>query len=138
MVSLAGLVVSLLLVGVVSGTPLRHVVQVLPACLAGVLVLLRISWSGFAAAPIFLLWFSLMAQIWLFLLGLPSMFGGHFSPAEIALTISIAGFALFGIFQMFRNKSPANWLVRLAAFLFFAALQVAAIWFSLRPAIAKR
>ena len=49
---LLGMVVSLLLVGLVSGTPIRHVIQVTPACVIAAAVWRGLTWSRAAALPI--------------------------------------------------------------------------------------
>ena len=50
---LAGLAIALLLVGVVSGTLLRHVVQILPLGLTAAILTRRPAWGAYAALPIF-------------------------------------------------------------------------------------
>ncbi len=137
-VSLLGVIVSLLLVGVVSGTPLRHVVQVTPVAIALVAVWRRNSWAIYGAIAVFLLWFTLMTFIWLFLLGIARIITGTFSPAEIALTISIGAFCLVGLASCLRTPLTSPWVSRIAAFIGFAALQVAGLWLSFQPYIARR
>src|SRR6266851_4721687 len=83
-------VLGLLAVGVVSHTLLRHSVQVIPVLVALLGVSLRTSWGRPAAVGAFSLWFLIMFLIWLFLLGLARIVTGHYTPAEIALTIVIA------------------------------------------------
>jgi hypothetical protein len=85
-VSLVGVIIGLLAVGVVSGTPVRHIIQTLPAALALALVMQRIPWSAYAALPIFVFWLLIMGAIWLFLFDLARIVTGHFSSAEVAAT----------------------------------------------------
>jgi hypothetical protein len=135
---LIGLIVGLLLVGFVSGTPLRHVVQVLPASLALFLLRRRPSWSPYAALPIFLFWFLIMGLIWLHLLGLAHIITGNFSHVEIILTIFIAIWSLAGLLSFFRSSSSATLAARILAFSIFLALQIAALWLSMQPYISRR
>ena len=83
LIGLLGVIVSLLLVGVVSGTPLRHVVQVTPPAIALVAVWRRNFWAIYGAVAVFLLWFTLMTFIWLFLLRIARLITGAFSPVEL-------------------------------------------------------
>lgn len=78
-IALTTVLVALLLVGLVSGTILRHVVQVGPLLAAVLAVTLRPGWSRFAAMPVFAFWLFIMALIWLYLLGLARVVTGQFS-----------------------------------------------------------
>jgi hypothetical protein len=86
---LATLVVALLCVGIVSHTFARHVVQVIPPVVALVIVLRGSNFGPAAAAPIFTFWLGVMANIWMFLLGIARIFTGTFTLIEIALTLVI-------------------------------------------------
>lgn len=134
---LGGLIVSLLLVGVVSTTPLRHFIQVVPAMIALGCVWRRIDWSGYAALPVFLVWLLIMSLIWLFLLGIAHIITGTFSTAERVLTITSGLSCVIGIGATFRVGSP-KWWRRVVAFVFFALLTIAAVWVSLQPSFAQR
>ena len=61
---------SLALVGVVSHTVLRHVIQVTPLGVALLLLVARSKVGVPAAAPLFAFWLLLMIAIWLFLTGI--------------------------------------------------------------------
>ncbi|HVM74978.1 MAG TPA: hypothetical protein VMT75_04995 [Candidatus Saccharimonadales bacterium] len=135
---LVGLIVSLLMVGFVSHTPIRHAIQVTPACLVAALTWRGASWSRFAALPVFLIWLLLMILIWLYLLGIAHVISGTFSGTEIPLTIAIGLAAIAGTVFVFRNKDSLTWAPRLIAFFFGAALQVAALWLSFQPGFARR
>lgn len=80
-----GVIFGLLLVGLVSRTPLRHVVQVLPACIE----LIGAPPARFVGALRrcyhFRVWPIIMTLIWLFLLGLTDVLHGDFSTAEVIL-----------------------------------------------------
>jgi hypothetical protein len=137
---LVALVVGLLLVGVVSGTPLRHVLQAAPA-----LALLAArsrsrarAWTSFAALAVFVFWLAIMSLIWLYLLGLAQIVSGHFTRVEIALTLVIGGAAAAGLVAALRVREPSSWPARGAAFLLAAGLQVGAMWLSLQPSFATR
>src|SRR5580765_3027262 len=68
--ALLATVAALVVVGFVSGTPVRHLIQILPALLALGFVALREPWAAFGALPIFCFWLLIMSLIWLYLLGL--------------------------------------------------------------------
>ncbi len=133
-VALLGLILGLLAVGVVSGTPVRHVIQSLPAALALALVIRRVPGAACAALPVFGVWLLIMVAIWLFLLGLARITTGHFSPTEIALTLVIGASCLVGLSQTFRTQPIASRMTRVAWAIAFTALQLAALWASLRSA----
>ena len=133
-VCLGGVVASLLLVGIVSATFVRHVIQVLPIVLALVAVAYQPRWGTYAAIPIFTLWLVLMVLIWLYLSGVQTFFTGTFSSAEVVLTVLIGLFSVFGIVTCAGSRVAAGVAGRAAAVITFAALQVGAMWVSfLRP-----
>jgi len=134
---LLGVILGLILVGLVSHTPLRHLIQVSPAVLALVLVSRQVTWARFAAMPIVIFWLLIMFGIWLFLLGLANVITGTYSPMEIGLTVVIGLSCLVGLVASCRPSGGAAWGSGLLAFLGFAALQVAAMWVSLRPAFSN-
>jgi hypothetical protein len=134
---LAGLIVSLILVGVVSGTPVRHLIQVLPGSLALVMVARRAPGAGYAALSVFLFWLFIMVLIWLWLLGLASIVNGTFSRPEVVLTFTIGISCLWGLVACVRAPSAASHLIRVLMAMLFAALQIGAMWMSLRPAFAR-
>jgi hypothetical protein len=130
--------VALLLVGLVSGTIIRHAVQVLPVLVASLAVVVRPAWSRFAAIPVFAFWLFIMLLIWLYLLGLASVVSGQFTPAEVGLTVVIGLACVVGLAASARKTTRSNWWAGVAAFLIFGALQVGAMWLSLQPALASR
>jgi hypothetical protein len=130
--------VSLLLVGAVSGTVIRHVIQIVPVVVAALLGARRSPLAPWAALPLFVFWLFIMTLIWLFLLGVSSLVTGHFSPAEIVLTVAIGIASLVGAIAVIRTRSETTWGARVAVFVLFAALQIAAMWTSMRPAVATR
>lgn len=136
--ALLTVLVALLLVGLVSGTMIRHAVQVLPVLVASLVVVLRPAWSRFAAIPVFAFWLFIMLLIWLYLLGLASVVTGQFTPAEVGLTVVIGLACVVGLGASARKSTRSNWWAAVAAFLMFGALQVGAMWLSLRPVFAGR
>jgi len=135
---LATVMAALLVVGVVSSTMLRHVVQVAPIVLALGLLWRRSEWGVPAAAPLFAFWLLVMGAIWLFLLGLARIVSGTFTPTEIALTILIAGAAAWGLVASSRCGTAVPMALRVVAIASFALLQLGALWLSTRPFIAGR
>jgi hypothetical protein len=131
-------VVALLLVGLVSGTIWRHVVQVLPVFVAGLVAMRRPGWSRFAAMPVFVFWLFIMLLIWLYLLGLANVITGKFTPPEVVLTAVVGIACVVGLGASVRRSAPSRWWTGLAAFVVFGALQVGAMWLSLQPALATR
>ena len=135
---LIGVMVALLVAGVVSHTPLRHLVQITPAVLVLGARLRRAEWSAMAALPIFLFWLFIMALIWLYLLGLAHVIKGHFSLAEIICTGVIGACSALGIVGSLREQSAQSLVSRLLIFAAFASLQVGAIWMSMGGALGNR
>jgi hypothetical protein len=137
-VCLTGLILSLLLIGVVSATPLRHLVQAIPVIVALGLVWRGIGWSPYAALPLFLFWLLLISLIWLFIFGLANVITGTFSLPERILTVAIILSCVLGIGAALRASPVSGWKIRSLAFLAFALLAVAAMWASLHPLFARR
>jgi hypothetical protein len=137
MVCLAGVLVGLLLVGAISGTVVRHIIQVTPI----LLVLLLAIWSPrllvYFALPIFTIWILLMLLIWLYLLGIATFFSGSFSMTEIVLTLLVGGSAVAGIVECLRSR-PVPISQRIVGFIAFAIVQVVALWVSFTAGIANR
>lgn len=138
LLALSGVVLGLLAVGIVSGTPLRHTVQVLPAVLAMIAVWRERPWAAPAAAPIFAFWLTIMVFIWLFLLGIAKILRGHFTRAEIVLTVVIGIACIAGIAACARPWRSAGSLQRMLAFFLSFALQIAAMWLSTRQGLSSR
>lgn len=131
--SLAILTLSLLCVGIVSRTFMRHIIQVIPPIMALWLVARGSALGASAAAPILTFWLGVVVNIWMFLLGLARIFTGTFTPVEVALTIAIAvacGFALVGIV---RSGSGASARTRIVTALAFGTAQFAAMIASFQP-----
>ena len=136
---LGTLVLALLLVGAVSGTLIRHLIQVLPAT---ILVVIVLAWKPpawpYAALAIHLFWLTIMLLIWLYLAGVARVVSGHFSASEVALTVVIGITTIGGSVLATVRTHLAPWSTRVAAFLTAAAIQIAAMWVSLQPGLATR
>ena len=137
-ICLIGLAVALLLVGVVSGTFLRHVVQILPIVFVLIILQGRPAWGAYAAVPIFIFWVGIVILIWLFLLGLSQIANGHYTAIEIVLTFVMAACSVAGVVKSLSLGRPLSVFGRVGAFTLFAALQVAAMWVSFLRPIANR
>ncbi len=124
---LAAVSVALLLVGVVSNTLLRHVIQISPLALALVVTARRSSFGATMALPLFTFWLFVMGGIWLFLLGIAPVFTGQFSSAEVILTVVIGLASIGGLVVVLRQGTALSLATRLGAVLVFAILQPVAM-----------
>jgi len=135
---LIGLALALLLVGVVSGTVLRHVIQVVPIVVAAGVLVRRPAWGAYAALPIFLFWTFIAVMIWLFLLGLSRVANGHYTGIEVISTFLMAGFSALGAIRSIALGRPLFISGRVVTVAVFAVVQVAAMWVSFLRPIANR
>ena len=136
--AILALILSLLLVGVVSGTLLRHVVQVIPAVFAGILLRLRPAWGRAAAVPIFTFWLVIMGVIWLTLLHIAPLVKGHFTTVEVCLTVAIGVASIAGAAGALRSSPRLAWYQFAVAFILFAGIQFGFMLLSFKPQIANR
>ena len=136
--ALAGMIVSLYLVGLVSHTLIRHVIQTAPLVVAIVLAQRVPRVAGAASAPLFAFWLAIVVLIWLFLLGIARIVSGHYTVAERVLTATIALSAVIGFANIARRAPAASLAARTAVLVLFAALQWGAFVLSLQPAFAHR
>jgi hypothetical protein len=135
---LIGLAITLLVVGVVSGTVLRHFVQILPIIVVLAMLARRPEWGAYAAVPIFFFWIFIVVLIWLFLLGLSRIANGHYTPIEILSTFLMAGCSVAGVARAIPLGKALRPIGRALAVALFGVLQVAAMWVSFLRAIANR
>lgn len=135
---LIGLAIALLFVGVVSGTFLRHIVQILPITIAAGVLSRRSDWGAYAAVPLFLFWLFIVVMIWLFLLGLSRVANGHYTAIEVIATFFMAGFAGAGVVKSIPLGRPVPIIGRVFTVILFAIVQVAAMWVSFLKPIANR
>ena len=129
--------VSLLLVGVVSGTMLRHAVQIAPALVAAALAWRKPRWGAAAALPVFATWIVIPVLIWMFLLGIARFVTGTFTPVEIFLTLVMAAASLAGAIAAVRLLRGASLALSAALFVTFAGLQLEAMSISSRSSISR-
>lgn len=94
---LAGVCIALIVVGLVSNTLVRHLIQIAPVVMILTAVLTRRKWAVFAAFPLFIFWLLIMVFIWLYLLKIATITRGHFTVPEILLTIVIGICCVYGI-----------------------------------------
>ena len=81
-VCLLGVIASLVVIGILSATPISHSIQVSPLVIVFILVMLGKSWSNYAALPLFVFWLVIVMFIWLYLLGVANIVSGTFSRAD--------------------------------------------------------
>jgi hypothetical protein len=137
-ICLTGVAISLLLVGVASGTFIRHIIQILPVVIALMMVLQRPSWGSYAAIAVFLFWFVIMSIIWLYLLNIAKIISGHFSTTEVVLTVLIGCFSFLGLIGSARLGTTTRFIERITAFILFARLQYGAMVLSFQRLFANR
>ena len=129
---LLGVILSILAVGLVSGTMVRHLVVVAPV----VLVLGVGRWNrdvaSWMAISIFVVWFAVTVTIWLHLIGLLEIVDETYSPAEVFLSFVIAAFSAVGIAKGLRLGGVLTLRGRMIAVLVGIALQTTFIGMSLR------
>ena len=133
------MICALLVVGLVSHTLLRHVVQTSPLWIAVVLSARESPSSRWAALPCFVVWLALMTVVWLYLLGWIHPFSGTFTRSEIALTVVVGAAALVGIREVAATISPGVGARRaLAVVAVVGCLQLVMLRLSFLPALAHR
>lgn len=135
---LIGLALALLLVGVVSGTLLRHIVQIVPIMVALGILARRPSWGAYAALPIFAFWTLVAVLIWLFLMGLSRIANGHYTPIEVVSTVVMAACSIAGAIKCIQLGRPLRAAGRISMVLLFSAMQFVAMWISFLKSIANR
>jgi hypothetical protein len=117
----------------VSHTVVRHVVQIVPPALVLVLVGRQSPYGTVAAIPILTFWLAIMANIWMFLLGIARIFSGTFTFPEIVLTVIIAIACAWGLAIAFRAGSLVTVGRRITIAAVFGLLQLAALVLSFLP-----
>jgi hypothetical protein len=96
-ICLAGVCIALIVVGLVSNTLARHVIQIVPVVMVLAAALTKREWVVFAALPLFIFWLLIMLFIWLYLLKIATITRGHFTIPEILLTVVIGICCVYGI-----------------------------------------
>jgi hypothetical protein len=133
--SIMGVAISLLIIGIVSNTPIRHIIQLTPLII--VFLLAKKTWSRYAALAVLFFWFFIMSLIWLFLSGLSNIASGTYSAIEIILTFTIGVSCIIGIISSFYIRSTSKKIINLTAFVAFLILQIAMMWISFQGYIAN-
>lgn len=131
------LILSLYVVGIVSHGIIRHFVQTAPVWAVVWLGFRRSPWTKWAALSPLVLWFLLMGNVWLLLLGLPHLLSGTFTPIEIAMTITIGVAAVVGIATALRVRTAVPWASSAGVIMLMACLQVFALWVSFQRGISR-
>ena len=131
------LIVSLYIVGIESHGIIRHVVQTAPVWIAVWLGFQRSPWAKWTALSPMVLWFLLMANIWMTLLGLPHLLGGTFTPIEIVLTVTTAIGAAIGTVAALRMRTAVAWAKAVAVLVLMLGLQFVALWISFQRGVSK-
>ena len=134
---LAAIALSLLVVGIISGTLARHAVQIVPVVLALAILLGRPADGAYVAIPVFAFWTCIMALIWLYLLGVSDVAEGTYSTPEIMLTILVAGCSAWGVPSSLRAGRQLSLPRRIALILGGFVLQVAFMVVSLKSHFAN-
>ena len=98
----------------------------------------RPAWGVSAAATLLAFWFLVMGAIWLFLLGVARIVTGTFTTAEIALTVPIGVGSVLGLVATRRTGTSAPIGAQLGVVAAFAILQLAAMFLSMQPFVARR
>src|SRR5262249_8045927 len=101
------IIAGLQIVGVVSSTVIRHLIQTLPLWIVLWLGFRGSKWTRWAAFPVFAFWLALMAVAWGFLLGWTRIISGTFSPTEIAMTLVTGAAAGHRLVAAHRDPPPA-------------------------------
>ena len=135
---LAGVGAALLIVGFVSGTLIRHVVQIVPVVTALAVARERPAWGSHVAWPVLGWWLFMMVLIWLYLAGAPMFFEGDFTLTEIVLTGPIGLFCALGLLACMRIESTTSITDRLLAVAVFGAFRFAMMWVSFLPPFVNR
>lgn len=124
--------------GVVSHTLNIHIVQITPLVLALIVIRLEPESGVVAAASLFAFWFLVMGGIWLFLLGIGSIFTSTFSVTENVLTVIIGTAAVAGLVAASRPESTRSGGTRATTVVACGGAQAAALWFSCQPIVTGR
>ncbi|HTK96143.1 MAG TPA: hypothetical protein VL382_10960 [Terriglobales bacterium] len=130
-------IVSLYIVGLVTHGIIRHVVQTAPVWIAVWLGFQRSPWTKWTALAPLALWFLLMVNIWMFLLGLPHLLSGTFTPIEVVLTITTGVGALIGTVFAARVRTAVPWMKAVGTLVLMAGLQFLALWISFQRGVSR-
>ena len=126
--ALIGVAFSLLAVGLVGGTLLRQMIQVVPILLALRLMSRSPGYLGaYAAISISAFWMFIIVSVWLSVLGASDHVPGDYAPIQIVLSVLMALFAWVGFSRGRRVGRPLERHQKMATLAVFAILQIAAV-----------
>jgi hypothetical protein len=108
-----GIIVSLLCVSLISGTLIRHLIQIIPLIMLVIMSRQKNSWQPLAALSIFSFWLLIVFFIWLYLLGIAKIVQGHFTTGEIILTILIGICSIAGLINSIKTSTIKNNLAKI-------------------------
>ena len=121
---LAVIIVCLLVIGAVSGTIVRHIVQLIPIFAALCLALAGRKGAASAALPLFSFWFLIMVLVLLTATGIANVAPGTYSPTEIAMASLIWIACGLGGCRVLWMRSESSLGIRVGLFLSFGMLQI--------------
>lgn len=133
--SIFGVVISLLIIGIASHTPIRHIVQLTPLII--VVLFTKKEWMKYAAIAVLIFWLVIMCLIWLYLSGLSDIARGTYSLTEIIMTITIGISCVTGVISFFYIKSNSKISTNTWAFIAFLLLQIVVMWISFQGSISN-
>ncbi|HET6541555.1 MAG TPA: hypothetical protein VFG46_13795 [Chryseolinea sp.] len=118
-ISLIGVAILLLLVGIESGTVGRHLIQIIPIISVIPIVTGENEHGKAAAMGVLFFWLIIMVLIWLHVLNIAHALNGTFTTIEIILTVLIAAMSLLGIYKATGHGFRTSYLL---FFIFFTSL----------------
>ena len=134
---LIGIALSLVLAGLITGTLVRHLVQVLPILLALRLLSRSPGYLGaYATVSISGFWFVLVLLLWLYIAGVDGVPTGQYPRIVLVLSLIVGLFAWVGFTRGRRLGRPLEGRQRVATLAVFGVLQIVAVTLSfVGPAI---
>ncbi|MFQ5789718.1 MAG: hypothetical protein ACE5JI_04495 [Acidobacteriota bacterium] len=135
--SLVALAVVLLVIGVVSGTVLRHAIQAVPAWIAAAGIVLGKDWARRGASAVFHVWGMILLAIWLTLTGTLQIVPGRFSGTEVILSLIAGALCVTGGYTVARrDRSVLAAKSQSGVYVGFVLLQIVAIVLSMTQLLA--
>ena len=130
-IPLAIIAISLMVVGALSETMVRHAIQVVPLVVVAILAIRGWHLATAAGVGLLLFWFVIMLLIWAFLFDIATIVSGHYTTGEVVLTVLIALTALSGmVLVVGGRRSVAKTRVKLFVFVVAMGLQALVVQFS--------
>jgi hypothetical protein len=131
------LMAALWVTGLVTGAPIRHLIQTIPIWFGVGLSLAEKRVGKWAALALCFFWLAMQIVIWASLAGLIG------SPVtipllQIALSVAVAAASVYGMVCCFRFTSGTPWFQSIAVFAVTGLMQLAAFLLSVLPQYAAR